>query len=97
MGPILAKPKRRRVLTRANFSHGTVKLVALNHLLVRIEMPQQHRYVVQMRYGKNGAFTTYHVSAYPRIRVSAYSEFDAMRRAEQERPGLTALSASRTH
>jgi len=89
MGPTLAKPKRRSVLTRANFSYGTVKLAALNHLFVRIEMPQQHRYVVQMRYGKNGAFTTYH--------VSAYSEFDAMRRAEQERPGLTALSASRTH
>lgn len=88
MGAILAKPKRRRVLTRANLSHGIVKLEALNHLLVRIEMPQQHRYVVQMRYGKTGAFTTYH--------VSAYSEFDAMRRAEQERSGLTALSASRT-
>jgi len=55
-------------------------------MFVRIEMPQQQRHVFQMRYGKNGAFTTCY--------VSAYSDFDAMRRAEQECPGTRKLRSS---
>ena len=48
-------------------------------------MPQKQRYIVHMRHGHHGAFTTRH--------VYAYSEYDAMRCAEAQTRGLVALSA----